>query len=146
MYRWFAGAVVWKREEGKIYLLVQDSKSMDQRYICKPLQTKFPGGTNRGHKEDSSASETLIRELEEETNLRLRLGVRPRILRVIGRQVFFLVSIDDCVGILRREQILDGDDTLSPPYWVKADELGRVLYKTHQYALHRTLQYFNLVG
>ena len=149
MRKWFAGAVIYKWENELLYLLVQTSRSVDWRYSSLPPQVKFPGGTNIGHPEDGGPVDTLKREVKEETGMRLDA---PKYLCDLPenrdgiRRWFYLSAIEDCVGELRREEILDGSDILSSPYWVRVDHLSRMLFRTHLIPLRRAIRYFGLVG
>lgn len=152
MSNWFAGAVVYKVERGQVYLLVQNSRSLDSRFRSQPGQVKFPGGTDSGHSTDRSPRDTLRRELREETGLRytkphtkILCSIPPRVEGELHR-FFYLVPFEDCRGSLRYREIVDGRDLISPPHWVRAEEVGRELYWTHQKALLQTLRHFRLVG
>jgi 8-oxo-dGTP pyrophosphatase MutT (NUDIX family) len=152
MSNWFAGAVVYKVERGQVYLLVQNSRSQDPRFRRQPVHVKFPGGTDDGCSSDISPKDTLRRELREETGLRYG-EPDPKILCSLPpvregelHRFFYLVPFEDCRGSLRHGEITDGRDLISSPRWVRADELGRELYKTHQRALLQTMRHFRLVG
>ena len=153
MKKWFAGAVVYKWVSHTPYFMVLDSTSTSRKRRPPFKKTKFPGGMNKKHPEDLDPRMTVSRELEEETGLRQKPGTEPKYLldfverrRGTIQMVFYLVALEDCEGVLRTTELRDGADLLSPPYWVKANEVGRVLFETHQPALVKSLQYFGLVG
>ena len=153
MKRWFAGAVVYKWVSHTLYFMVLDSTSTSRKRRPPFKKTKFPGGMNKKHPEDLDPRMTVSRELEEETGLAQKSGTETKYLldfierrRGMIQMVFYLVALEDCEGVLRTTELRDGIDLLSPPYWVKADEVGRILFETHQPALVKSLQYFGLVG
>jgi hypothetical protein len=122
---WWAGAVIWKLENGLLYFLVQDARSTNPRWKAMGAETKFPGGNNELQDKDLFI-ETCRRELKAETYLELLAGnyESDRIYdRIIGghRKIFYLINHNSLVGDLRTFPILDGDDTLEPPRWVLAD-------------------------
>lgn len=97
------------------------------------VQIKFPGGGVKYPHE--SPGETMAREVFEETWLCVydwkkewRIEISPT-----HTQHGFLISADDCRGYPRLDPMLDDDgDLLSPPYWVKAATLGRVIFPSHR--------------
>lgn len=146
---WFGGSVIYKWENGNLDLLVQTSRSKDKRFSHIPPQVKFPGGTNVGHPEEDGPLATAVREGLEETGLKM---VQPKILCSLRegqngiKRWFYLCAIEDCQGVLRQQEIVDGTDILSSPYWVPVGLLSRMLYRTHMGALRRVIRYFGLVG
>ncbi len=138
---WFAGAIVFKEDDaGRCFVLVQDSRSTDPRWARKPVQTKFPGGTNDGRTEDTSPEDTFRGELESETGLRVESGeglilVHEERPNPAHLKRFMAISFEKCHGELRTTPLQDGSDLVSPPYWVELEKVGRVLYGTHQQAL-----------
>ncbi|MDP2651186.1 MAG: NUDIX hydrolase [bacterium] len=148
MARWFAGAVIYRDNENvERELLVMDCKSLHEKYKGRPMQVKFPGGTEEEHPEDNNVLDTLRREIVEETDLSLKDGAPMRLVHSetpnpAHFKSFYLIPIEDCEGSLRTEEKTMGYDWMSAPYWVKADELGRTLYRSHQTALIKVLQRF----
>ena len=121
--------------ERELQFLVIDYRSTDPRTgQLSGKQVKFPGGTNRGHPEETSGT-TGIRELMEETGLRAqaREQIWKRIVSQDHVQCAFMSNIDDCLGVLRLEPFVDDDgDQLAPPRWVDSQTLGRELFDSHQ--------------
>src|SRR5947209_3856765 len=74
------GAVIYKIEKEELYFLVQDSESTLHKYSGNGVQTKFPGGSNEDHPDERDPLQTLVRELEEETWLKLKNGIKPQII------------------------------------------------------------------
>ncbi|HEY4505597.1 MAG TPA: hypothetical protein VJG67_02805 [Candidatus Paceibacterota bacterium] len=152
---WFSAAVIWKIEDGVLWIMVQQLKSTHPLYAHNPAEVKMIGGTNTDHPEDGDPLATLRRELKdetadpdrpEETGLIMRPGFVPEVIyeppaTSSGHQKFFyLVPWTELTGEIRTVPIKDGDDEVSVPRWERADELHRVLYRTHQAALHWTVQ------
>jgi len=154
---WFSAAVIWKIEDGVLKTMVQQLKPTGVLYAHKPAEVKFIGGTNTDHPEDTDPLATLRREMKdetedpnrpEETGLVMRLGFVPEVIYEPGptrgghEKFFYLVPWTEITGEIRTVPIIDGDDEVSVPRWEKADELHRVLYRTHLAALHWTIQRF----
>lgn len=131
---------------GRIEVLAIDSVSTHPESQKTTLvQTKFPGGTNRECLEESPEG-TRDREALEETGLTfsssVQLGEPDPDPRGFNRY-YFLVRDEDCRGELRKEVLYDNGDRISPPYWVPIEEIGRVLFRTHQAPLLRALDYLS---
>ncbi len=130
----FACAVIWRRhpDTEDIEFLVIDSVSSDRRTGLKSeKQTKFPGGMNRVPSEPLEV--TIKREVLEETYLAFTRWQRIWEKQTAEHTKYgFLVRYEDCRGELRRESLNDNGDEMSPPYWVSASTLGRILFHTHQ--------------
>lgn len=153
----WVGAVIYKIEKGELFFLVQDSQSLDEKYAGNGIQTKFPGGSNDDHSDEKETLVTLRRELEEETWLHLKAESEPRIIYGPNPEekyprIFYLLSIEAFEGELRDSDIIDGEDLLHPPRWVKAEDLENdrsLLFETHQAipfaALHYLSRYLSLV-
>jgi len=152
------GAVIYKEEDGIIHVLIQDSESLLERFKFQGVQTKFPGGSNDDMPGEVE-SDTLAREIKEETFLELKEEVsipRPIFGPIPGERYprkFYLIGFESFRGTLRDVDIVDGDDLLHPPRWVKLEDLLRnkdLLYETHQAIPYAVAHYFrshpSLVG
>ncbi len=150
MSKWWAGAIIWKREADGLYFLVQDARNINPKYRASHLQTKWPGGKKRHGPKEKKQYRTALRELEEELGLVWRAGTCPYLLHTYmkekGHKMFFyLMEFSGFEGTLRTEEVSDTSSRLFPPHWVKAEEAGRYLIASHQGALLKALQYFGLM-
>ncbi|MDO8590283.1 MAG: NUDIX hydrolase [bacterium] len=96
------------------------------------IQIKFPGGGLKYHHE--YPGQTMAREVFEETSLCVYHWKKEWSVEVTSThtQYGFLVDIDDCLGDMRQEEMIDDDgDLLSAPYWVRAEVLGHILFPKH---------------
>ncbi|MFZ2769761.1 MAG: hypothetical protein WA048_00895 [Minisyncoccia bacterium] len=129
----YVGLVIWREMNGEIEFLVIDSKSIDPRYRGRPKQTKFVGGTNNDHLHEM-IKQTRERETTEETDLVI-VGEVDEIYKDTKyaghKKYFYIVNISDCSGTLRKVPKIDNGDLLSEPYWVKAKELTKKIYRSH---------------
>jgi hypothetical protein len=120
-------------------VLVVDVKSLVPEFETSFPQTKFPGGKEE-KKDRGDPFRTMIREVRQETGLKIplksprvilcRISVTPEHYRI-----FYLVRREDCQGEIKTTKTLDTKSLLSPPLWKPIEEVGRILYETHQPAL-----------
>ncbi|MEK7176918.1 MAG: hypothetical protein AAB719_01275 [Patescibacteria group bacterium] len=111
-----------------------DYKSTDPRTGKKThLQTKFIGGTNKEHLNES-VDATRDREVMEESSLIFLNSERiwQKDVSSEHTKYGFLVNFEDCWGKLREAPMNDNGDELSAPYWVRAEDLARTLFHSHQ--------------
>ncbi|MFA5889232.1 MAG: hypothetical protein WCW47_00185 [Candidatus Paceibacterota bacterium] len=148
MRKWDARAVIFKWMDGVLYLLVVTSRSTDKRFIHRPPQVKFPGGTNTDHTEDGGPPHTSCREGSEETGFLMK---KPKFLCKLpptAKQLerwYYLCAVEDCEGALHEEEITDGPDVLWA-HWERADRLKYVLFWTHRPVIREIVRHFGLVG
>lgn len=152
---YFAGGVIYRKGPNGLELLAVTVKTTEARFQDQKPQVKFPGGTNDGHPEDRGVLDTLRREIEEETGLRVKKEARLEMIyyeklkadpfrqRPPHFKEFYLVSFDECEGELRSEESRGTDTMVSVPRWYEVDELKWVLYRTHQKALLHTLDHLS---
>ncbi|MEQ1561305.1 MAG: NUDIX hydrolase [Nitrospira sp.] len=149
----FSGAVILDDRKNPSKVLLQDSLSFHPIFGKNATrQTKFPGGTNKNHREDSTPVDTLRRELFEETGLVLRAEVEP--IEIFSRYRkgvktrFYLLYLEDFDGKIRTEEADDPPDKLFPPEWVLLMEAGRklTLRSVYQEVLMIVLRRLGLVG
>ena len=136
----YVGILIWRRnpEDKGIEFLVLDSVSTDPRTGKETKkQVKFPGGMNRIPGE--SIELTMQREGLEETYLAFIPGdaikVWEKEINPEHTKYAYLIPFSACRGELRKDELRDSGDVISPPYWAKADDLRYKLYDTHQPAL-----------
>lgn len=142
----YAGAIVYAKLVDILAYVALNSRSTLPQYESQGEQVKFPGGSNRDYPDETDPWETCKRELFQETGLRVKPGVRPVIMYEVTlgnghRKVFYIISIEDCEGELRTEEIMDGDDRLSAPYLITEEAAREFVYETHQPALQRAIDY-----
>ena len=142
---WFAGAVVFHIIDGVLHLLLINVTTTNLKHAWQGTQVKFPGGSGKDRPEENDPWVTCQRELLQETGLRVKPGVKARVIfEVTGEdghvKVFFLIDFEDCRGDLRQEDIMDGEDRLSPPFWVDQYMADWLVYDTHQPALIRAIE------
>ena len=142
---WFAAAVIYKEaENGCVTFLLQKSEAIHPRY---PAKIKFPGGM-RG-RNDKTSQRTVAREVREETGLKLKKGGYPQVVFSVvdhdRTKKFFLFNALAFDGELRKEELLDGDSRLFPPYWADLNEAQISLCSSHQPGLIEALKYLGLM-
>jgi 8-oxo-dGTP pyrophosphatase MutT (NUDIX family) len=117
------------------------------------IQWKFPGGTNRGHPNESPR-QTVFRELKEEVHLELQYGwpdpVHTETLSSHAKYFFATgpninPAQPDWVGELRTEIKIEKekdrpDEILLPPQFVDEDELRARIFPGHATALNEFLR------
>ena len=140
MAKWYAGAIIFREEDGVRKYLVIDTRSTNPRYAMHPFQTKFIGGTEEFHEdEDKTVLDTLRRELAEETDMEIRPATSQMMIHthsIPGHfKNFYEVPWSDLVRELRTVDKTVEGDWMSAPYWVTFEEAKRRLYGTHQPAL-----------
>ncbi len=148
---WFAGAIIYRMVDGVLELLLQDSTTTIPKYRWQGVQTKFPGGRNKDHPEDSTFLDTLKRELFEELHIRLKddseLKVIYDVIQGDHRKIFYLVSVEAFEGEIRQVPQWDATTILSVPRWVRVDEsLYRKIYRTHRSAFRSAMLFLNKVS
>lgn len=122
-----------RADEGVEFLVIDYRSFHPRTRQMSEIQVKFPGGGMKYPNE--SPEETMAREVFEETSLCVYRWkeMEPREVSATHTQYGFLVSTDHCQGYLRPVDMVDDDgDLLSPPYWVKAVTLGRVIFPSHR--------------
>lgn len=131
----FVATVIYRRNmEGDVDFLVVDYQSTNPRNGQKTdLQTKFVGGTNK-ECPDESVEETRDREVLEEAHLTFLISkeIWRKEVGPFHTKYGFLVDCGNCHGEIRKSVLFDDGDELSPPYWMPAMTLGRVLFHSHQ--------------
>lgn len=148
MARWYAGAVISRvNENGDREYLVIDTRSTNQKYSGRPMQTKFCGGTEEFHEiEDTTILKTLRRETFEETHMVIRDGASPLMIHTENLpghfKSFYDIDWSDLEGTLRTsEKVIEGD-WMSAPYWVSFETACRLLFRSHQPALLKSEERF----
>lgn len=130
-----AGVVLFRQRNGEIEVLLISHRSRDQRFLARPPQWKFPGGSSKDHPEERSGEETALREFFEETGLSRKRGAKSIATGYFKgssiRRFYFLYNEDDFEGDLRQNDLEDGTDTLSKPQWFPIKETYGLIYKTH---------------
>lgn len=143
----------WDREkQGVRRVLVQSGRSIDPLYEKLGSRVKFPGGGEKPE-DHGNLLKTALRELEEETYLRIKLGFPPEkcvrfLCSVENKETvnsFILAFMGDFEGNLRREMKLDGMDMLKPPVFLPIDVVKWDLYHTHQAGLIEAMHIFGLM-
>jgi hypothetical protein len=143
-----AGVVIWRRNDAtnRLEVLVMNVTSTypDPRTGGQKTSgphVKFVGGMQR--LPDDSFEVSVTREIVEETYLRYSGPIQeigdPIPVRDWNDQSIVdhvkrcaLVPFTECSGEMRKDWLTDGNDKMSPPYWLPLDEVGRELYRTHQ--------------
>lgn len=139
----FAGAIVWKFEDGVLYFLVF-------AYTYRGTdQLKFPGGCGGAGTEypNDTPQDSLRRELNHETGLRLDSMDGVTLVNEFTPQhnpehtkYFYLVEYASCAGNLRQKPIKDGEEDLGVPEWVPARRLARWIFKSHRHAFNAAVR------
>ncbi|MCD8495171.1 MAG: NUDIX hydrolase [Candidatus Pacebacteria bacterium] len=111
-----------------------------------PLQIKFPGGCS---KEGESPFENLVREMKTETGLFPAQNEAEIIQHQIfppkknsgaynvHHKVFFLIG--KAGGILKTVSSADAGE-VSPPFWMSAQNLSKVIFPGHKLAFKRACE------
>lgn len=140
-------AIIYRRREGKLEVLLQQSESLIPKHKWQGKLAKFPGG--RMEETDADYLSACVREVKEEVHLYLKEGVEPVPVYdyIIGteRKIFFPMNIDELEGQIRTEVKDDNSSRLFPPYWIELTEdvVQKVIYRTHRSAAMRFLREYN---
>jgi hypothetical protein len=142
----YAGAMIYRPVADHFEILLQDSMTLDRRFVYQGKQTKFPGGREAFFQEPFA--QILNRELPQEIFLRIKPGASvPKIVHEYikdnQRKKFFAIPFDALEGELRTFPIYDTMSELFPPYWVDSrdDSYPAKIYKTHQQAYSRLVKH-----
>lgn len=140
----FEAVIVWRLNPatGEIENLVLDYEprvGADEKGnpIYGEPQLKFPGG---GLEEGEAPEEGLIRELYQETGLRISSNNRHNLeylwseVRLGHTKIFYRIWRKHCSGKLRRAVVYENDSRLSNHRWVPEKELYGKMYRTHHEA------------
>jgi 8-oxo-dGTP pyrophosphatase MutT (NUDIX family) len=144
MAKWLAAAIITRTEKGVLEVMVVDQTSTHPKYKGRPMQTKFPAGTEENHEqEDKTVLDTLRREILEETGLTIPENYLPRLIlseNLPGHfKNFYLIPRSDMLGEEKTEDAVIDFDHMKPPRWVAIDTVGRELYRSHQPALLKAM-------
>jgi len=117
-----AVSIIWWREGGRLMIYVVDAKIINSLFYGRE-QVKLPGG---GAKDGESPEGAAIRELEEETGLKVKRRRRVRLIlsERVGSHTkhAFLISRYACKGRPREKKLWDNDSILSPPRPISLEE------------------------
>lgn len=150
MANWYAGCIIYRTNSDKVEFLVIDTRSLHPSFKGRSkLQTKFVGGTEDGYLGvDKNVVGTRDRELFEETNMRIGGGYNPTVVHqenLPGHfKVFYVIPFEVLEGNIR-EEVKEVDlDWMSAPYWLDRHALAHVLYRSHQSAFMKALEYIEM--
>lgn len=123
-------------------------------------QIKWAGGTSKNGEEPfADMVKTVRREAKEEIGdeklppkfhikielsdeaLKGRLLGKPTVLSPTHAQYFYFVAYDEMAGTLRQRDVWDGDEKLSPPYWLETEKLAERIFHSHRPALFEALEF-----
>ncbi len=129
-----SAGIAWRLNNGELEVLVLDSYTTIESWEKRSHpRTKFPGGGNREYANET-ARHTLNREYVHETGLTF-----PENAILIWRnrkpstypkgethiQYFYAAPEKEVTGPMRTDVIQDGNEWLSPPYWMSASVLSK---------------------
>lgn len=143
----FCGLLLVRLSGSFVEFLVLDHKKFGKSWV------KFPGGVSKdGETPFVDMVETLRREVREELgdsrfpeNDQINIllpdeWLSERIVMEVPcesdnnrshRKYFFLVTIEEISGVIRQREINDGDELLSVPRWVRAEDLYDSIFGSH---------------
>jgi hypothetical protein len=154
----FAGAFIpCVGADGVVKVLVLDVlpitfENADTKVKLEKTQTKMPGGCAESQEENDNLSLALVRELRREiakcddfwVEVGEQISKRPKPGRNHGDpehlKFFFYAQFQ---GELRTEAVVEdeGDEILSPPFWVEARQLWGRIFDSHRRPLLHGLQH-----
>ncbi len=115
--KFFAASVIVRRRHSHYEVLVEDAEYPDGH-----KETKLAIGGMQEAIDSGNPARTARREVEEETGLKMRDHVDPRLVHELEvgehKKFFYLMWRGNFKGSIRRKKIKDGDTTLHPPMWV----------------------------
>ncbi len=115
--KFFAASVIARRRHNHYEVLVEDAEYADGR-----KETKFAIGGMQEAIDSGNPARTARREVEQETGLKMRDHVDPRLIHELEvgehKKFFYFMWRGNFKGSIRRKKIRDGDTILHPPVWV----------------------------
>ena len=137
---WNSIAIIWKLEDGFIYVLLQPYVMTKTKHpwqkLSGKIKRKFPGGRSVDHPEDKDFLATLRREILEELDLTLVDDSAATEVDdwITGDHLLksYLIPFDSLNGTIRQDDREDTKSRLLRPEWVRlVDVTEKTLIKSH---------------